>query len=66
MIVSMKYKSFEHGTVVQSANSYCHQVYFIINGAIAVTEETCFKDPVMIYGPGAFFNFYQVIMNADL
>ena len=58
IVLSLRYISFEHGMLVQSANSYCHDVYFIRKGSIAVVESSCYKDPILVYGPGGFFNMY--------
>ena len=33
---------------------------------MAAIETSCYKDPILVYGPGAFINMYQVIINHPL
>ena len=52
--------------MVQSANAYCDQVYFIRSGGIAICEPTAYQEPILVYGKGSVVNMYQVIMDEPL
>ena len=66
VIVSLSYKSFEDGQLIQSANDPCTDIYFVKKGGVAVCETTFFHEPILIYGKGAVFNVYQVLMKTQL
>ena len=52
--------------MIQSANAYCNEVYFIRSGGVAICEPTAYKEPIMVYGKGSVVNMYQVIMDEPL
>ena len=52
--------------MVQSANAFCDQVYFVRSGSIAICEPTAFQEPILVYGKGSVVNMYQVIMDEPL
>lgn len=49
MIVRLRYNQFEHGQTIQSSGYESDDIYLIMSGGVAVTEPTCFKEPILIY-----------------
>ena len=41
-------------------------MYLIKSGYVAVCESTCYQEPVLVYGKGAVFNLYQILMDQTL
>ena len=64
--VSLSYRSMEHNQVIQSPNYASENAYFIMRGAVAICEPTCYQEPILVYGAGAFFNFYQILVGTTL
>ena len=62
IIVSLKHNIFEEDQIVQKAGSICVDIYFVRSGGVAVCETTCFKEPILTYGPGSCLNLYYVLM----
>ena len=52
--------------MIQSGNAYCHDIYFIREGGVAVFEPTCYSETILIYEKGTVLNVYQVLMNVSL
>mmetsp|Transcript_35460 Transcript_35460/g.46675 ORF Transcript_35460/g.46675 Transcript_35460/m.46675 type:complete len:213 (+) Transcript_35460:2-640(+) len=58
IVVSLSYKSFEHNTVFYRGRFEVREAYFVMKGGVAVCESTCYKEPITVYGPGAFILLY--------
>ena len=58
MIVCLRYTMFEHGQIIQSSGYDTTTIYLVMSGGVAVTEPTCFKEPILIYQKGAVINLY--------
>ena len=66
VVTNMAYNFFTNGVIIQSANHDAEEIFFVLRGGVAVCEPYCFKEPILIYQPGAVINLYQSIMNRTL
>ena len=66
IIVSLSQKIFVDEQLIQSANAFCHEVYFVNRGRVAVREPTCYHETILFYGEGSVINVYQVLMDTYL
>ena len=62
----MRYTSYQHGQLIQSAGADSQEIYFITAGCIAICETTSFKEPIMVQRPGSLFNVYQILLETNL
>ena len=66
VLVSFSLKSFHNEQLIQSANAFCHEIYFVRKGRVVVCEPTCYQEPILVYRKGTVFNVYQVLLNTQL
>ena len=63
IVVCLSSKSFFDDQLIQSANAFCHDIYFVVKGGVAVCEPTCYQEPILVYREGAVLNVYQVLLD---
>lgn len=66
IVVSLRYKSFEHNKMILQGKFLAREAYFLTKGSVAVCESTCFKEPIMVYRPGTFLLFYQALLEDSI
>ena len=66
LVATLTFQRFRHGVKIQSAQYDAEEVYFVNKGGIAVSEATCYSEPLLIYGEGSVINLYQILMNETL
>lgn len=65
-IVSLAYRKFYAGQIVQRGGHPIDEIYIIWKGQVVVTEQSEFAEPILVYQRGTVFNLYQVLMETDL
>ena len=66
IVVSLRYKYYDHNEVISQYKYDVDEAYFITSGSVAVCESTSYKDPIVVYGPGAFIHLYQVFFEEQI
>ena len=66
IVIGLQYKSFDHNDKIFRGRFNCEECFFILKGGVAVCESTSYKEPIVVYGPGAFFLMYQVLYDDQL
>ena len=57
-MIALQYKSFDHNDKISRGQFNVSESYFIVRGGVAVCESTSYKEPIVVYGPGAFILMY--------
>ena len=65
-VVCFAIRKYYAGQVIQYGAETCNEMFIVWTDKIAVCEDTEFEEPILLYGKGAVFNLYQILMSVFL